>query len=254
MKHFVKRYFTLLLMITGFSVVNANFIEPTNSPSALHKADYTTWDNLLKKYVDKDGNVDYKNFRKDIRLLNTYLDEQAKNPISEYETKESKLVYYINLYNAATVKLILDNYPINSINDLKGPWNRNVVSIRGKQLSLGDIEHNILRKMDEPRIHFAINCASYSCPKLLNEAFTVEKLEEQLEQSAKSFVNDPKRNSIGKEKVRLSQIFKWYKKDFTEQMSLTEYINQYSSTKIAKDASIDYINYDWSLNASKRTP
>ncbi|MEJ1223252.1 DUF547 domain-containing protein [Sediminicola sp. 1XM1-17] len=254
MKHFVNRITILLLVITGFNMGNAK--STAHDPSALspQKVDYTIWDNLLKKYVDKDGNVDYKSFRKEIGLLNSYLDQQTKNPVSEYDTKESKLVYYINLYNAATVKLILDNYPLNSIKDLKGPWNRKVVTIRDKQFSLGDIEHNILRKMDEPRIHFAINCASYSCPKLLNEAFTVEKLEEQFQRTAESFVNDPKRNTIRKDKAMLSQIFKWYKKDFTDKMSLYEYINQYSDTKLNKDTSIDYINYDWSLNASKRTP
>ncbi len=250
--HFtVKHIIILMLLFFGIASGHAISTVADEGPLALQKVDYSTWDTLLKKYVDDEGNVDYKNFRKEIGLLNSYLDQQTKNPVSEYETKESKLVYYINLYNAATVKLILDNYPLGSIKDLKGPWNRQVVTIRNKQLSLGDIEHNILRKMDEPRIHFAINCASYSCPKLLNEAFTVEKLEDLLEKSARNFVNDPKRNVITKEKAMLSQIFKWYKKDFTNKVSLTDYINQYSTIKITKETSIEFINYDWSLNASK---
>ena len=247
----MKHIFILLMVFTGLAFGHAKSLVIDERPLAQQKVDYSTWDKLLKKYVDEDGNVDYKNFRKEIGLLNTYLEQQTKNPVSEYETKESKLVYYINLYNAATVKLILDNYPLGSIKDLKGPWNRQVVTIRNKQLSLGDIEHNILRKMDEPRIHFAINCASYSCPKLLNEAFTVEKLEDLLEKSARNFVNDPKRNVIAKEKAMLSQIFKWYKKDFTNKVSLTDYINQYSTIKITKETNIEFINYDWSLNASK---
>ncbi|MEB8346687.1 DUF547 domain-containing protein [Flavobacteriaceae bacterium KMM 6898] len=247
----VKHIFTLVVVITGFTLVNAKSLGNDEGPMAIQKADYSTWDKLLKKYVDNDGNIDYTNFRKEIGLLNKYLEQQAKNPVSDYETIESKLVYYINLYNAATVKLILDNYPIGSIKDLKRPWNREVVTLQGKQLSLGDIEHNILRKMEEPRIHFAINCASNSCPKLLNEAFTVEKLEEQLENSARSFVNDTKRNIITKEQAMLSQIFKWFKKDFTDEMSLTEYINQYSTIKITEETDIKYINYDWSLNATK---
>ncbi len=250
--HFtVKHIITLLLLFTGIAFGHAKSTAEDEGPLTLQKVDYSTWDKLLKKYVDDQGNVDYKNFRKEIGLLNSYLELQTKNPVSEYDTKESKLVYYINLYNAATVKLILDNYPLGSIKDLKGPWNRQVVTIRNKQLSLGDIEHNILRKMDEPRIHFAINCASYSCPKLLNEAFTVEKLEDLLEKSARTFVNDPKRNVITKEKAMLSQIFKWYKKDFTNKVSLTDYINQYSTIKITKETSIEFINYDWRLNASK---
>lgn len=250
--HFtVKHIIILLLLFTGIAFGHAKSTAEDEGPLTLQKVDYSTWDKLLKKYVDDQGNVDYKNFRKEIGLLNSYLEQQTKNPVSEYDTKESKLVYYINLYNAATVKLILDNYPLGSIKDLKGPWNRQVVTIRNKQLSLGDIEHNILRKMDEPRIHFAINCASYSCPKLLNEAFTVEKLEDLLEKSARTFVNDPKRNIITKEKAMLSQIFKWYKKDFTNKVSLTDYINQYSTIKITKETSIEFINYDWRLNASK---
>ncbi len=250
--HFtVKHIIILLLLFTGIAFGHAKSTAEDEGPLTLQKVDYSTWDKLLKKYVDDQGNVDYKNFRKEIGLLNSYLELQTKNPVSEYDTKESKLVYYINLYNAATVKLILDNYPLGSIKDLKGPWNRQVVTIRNKQLSLGDIEHNILRKMDEPRIHFAINCASYSCPKLLNEAFTVEKLEDLLEKSARTFVNDPKRNVITKEKAMLSQIFKWYKKDFTNKVSLTDYINQYSTIKITKETSIEFINYDWRLNASK---
>ena len=247
----MKHIFILLMVFTGLAFGHAKSLVIDERPLAQQKVDYSTWDKLLKKYVDEDGNVDYKNFRKEIGLLNTYLEQQTKNPVSEYDTKESKLVYYINLYNAATVKLILDNYPLGSIKDLKGPWNRQVVTIRNKQLSLGDIEHNILRKMDEPRIHFAINCASYSCPKLLNEAFTVEKLEDLLEKSARNFVNDPKRNVIAKEKAMLSQIFKWYKKDFTNKVSLTDYINQYSKIKITRETRIEFINYDWSLNASK---
>lgn len=251
MNFIVKHIFFLLILFSASTFGHANSLGFDERPLVLQKVDYSTWDGLLKKYVDDDGNVDYKNFRKEIGLLNSYLEHQTKNPISEYDTKESKLVYYINLYNAATVKLILDNYPLGSIKDLKGPWNRQVVTIRNKQLSLGDIEHNILRKMDEPRIHFAINCASYSCPKLLNEAFTVEKLEELLEKSTRNFVNDPKRNVIKKDKAKLSQIFKWYKKDFTDKMSLNEYLNQYSTIKMTNETSIEYINYDWSLNASK---
>lgn len=247
----VKHIFTVLIVLTGFTFVNANSFGNDEGILEVQKVDYSTWDKLLKKYVDKDGNVDYGNFQSELGLLNSYLEQQTKNPVSEYDTNESKLVYYINLYNAATVKLILDNYPISSIKDLKGPWNKQVITIRGKQLSLGDIEHNILRKMDEPRIHFAINCASYSCPKLLNEAFTVEQLEEQLEKTARNFINDPNKNILKKEQTKLSQIFKWYKKDFTETMSLMDYINQYSTIKMAKDTDIEYTNYDWSLNESK---
>ncbi|WKX77565.1 DUF547 domain-containing protein [Zobellia laminariae] len=170
---------------------------------------------------------------------------------SDIWSKEEALAYYINLYNAATVQLILNNYPTKSIKDIKDPWGKEWVRIGSETFSLGDIEHKILRKMNEPRIHFAINCASFSCPKLLNEAYTSEKIEDQLQQASEDFVNDPTRNIISKEKLQLSNIFKWYKKDFTENGSLIDYIKTYSQKDIDPKADIKYVTYDWSLNEKK---
>ena len=118
-------------------------------------------------------------------------------------------------------------------------------------VSLGDIEHQILRKMEEPRIHFAINCASYSCPKLLNEAYTASQLEFQLQKATKGFISDSSRNQISSEKLHLSNIFKWYKKDFTQQGSVINYIQPYIAINIPTDAEINYLKYDWSLNERK---
>ena len=102
--------------------------------------------------------------------------------------------------------------------------------------------------MNEPRIHFAINCASFSCPKLSNEAFTSSKIEEQLEEATSSFINDQTKNKITATPVELSKIFKWYKGDFTEKNSLIDYINKYADKEISKDSEIDYLTYDWRLN------
>ena len=213
--------------------------------------DHSAWDQLLKKYVDEKGNVDYKSFQKDKQALVNYLDFLAQNSPKANEDKKERLAYYINLYNAATVKLILDNYPTNSIKDIRSPWDKKWVKVGEKELSLGHIEHKILRKMDEPRIHFAINCASYSCPKLLNEAFTASNMETLLQESTRDFINDPTRNIITSGRLRLSNIFKWYKKDFTLDGTLIEYINPYSEQSIASDAKINYLKYDWSLNERK---
>ncbi len=212
---------------------------------------HSAWNSLLKKYVDNTGNVDYKAFKTDQAALTSYLDDLAHTKPSEKWSKEEGLAYYINLYNAATVKLILDNYPTKSIKDIKDPWGKEWVKIGSETYSLGDIEHKILRKMDEPRIHFAINCASFSCPKLLNEAYTASALENQLQKATEDFVNDPTRNNISKEKLQLSNIFKWYKKDFTENGNLIDYIKKYSHTDINPKASIKYVTYDWSLNEKK---
>ena len=155
----------------------------------------------------------------------------------------------LNLYNAYTVDLILNNYPVESIKDIDGAWTRSIVSIGNKKLALGGIENGVLRKMNEPRIHFAINCASMSCPKLLDEAYTAGKINEQLDRATKEFINSDK-NEIGTNSVKLSSVFDWYKKDFitTETPTIIDYVNQFSTTKINAGANVSYKDYDWSLN------
>ncbi len=209
------------------------------------------WNALLATYVNDKGDVNYKSFLGDIKLLEDYLNHLAENSPKKDWSKNEKLAYYINLYNAATVKLILDNYPTKSIKDIKNPWGKDWVKTGEGLLSLGDIEHKILRKMNEPRIHFAINCASFSCPKLLNKAFMASQMEAQLQRTTHDFINDRTRNIISKDKIQLSNIFKWYKKDFTENGSLTDYIKPYTEVNIDADTDIDYLKYDWNLNETK---
>lgn len=213
--------------------------------------EHTDWDILLQKHVTDTGDVDYVAFSKDSELLDTYLKMLAESPPAKNWTKHEKLAYYINLYNAGTVKLILENYPVKSIKDINSPWGKKRVKIGNRKFSLGSLEHSILRKMNEPRIHFAINCASYSCPKLLNRAFTASKMEKQLEQATRDFILDIKRNRILSQKAELSEIFKWYKGDFTANGTLMEYIGQYIPQKISNNMEIEYIDYNWSLNEAK---
>ena len=209
---------------------------------------HDAWSTLLQKYVDNSGNVDYGAFKNSIAELSAYLDMLAQNNPQSDWSKNEKLAYYINLYNAATVKLILDNYPTKSIKDIKKPWGKNIVKVGNDLVSLGDIEHKILRKMDEPRIHFAINCASYSCPKLVNKAFTAAGMEQQLEAATQDFVNDTTRNQFSANEAQLSEIFKWYKGDFTEKGSLKDYINNYLATPMTASTKIKYLKYNWNLN------
>lgn len=227
-------------------------VEKAEMPKTLDAIDHGPWNALLKKYVNNKGNVDYKGFAEDAAALNSYLETLSNNAPKDNADKNERLAYYINLYNAATVKLIIDNYPTKSIKSIKSPWGKKIVPIGDKKFSLGDIEHKILRKMNEPRIHFAINCASFSCPKLVNSAFTANQMEEQLQQASIDFVNDVTRNVISTDKIQLSEIFKWYKKDFTGNgTSLKAYINQYSKTTISPKAKVSYLKYDWSLNEAK---
>lgn len=212
---------------------------------------HSEWNALLKKYVTDAGNVDYKSFGNEKSALNSYIEKLGNNAPADSWSKKERLAYYINLYNAATVKLILDNYPTKSIKDINKPWGTKWVHVGDTKYSLGNIEHKILRKMNEPRIHFAINCASYSCPKLLNVAFTADNMETLLQKATNEFINDTKRNKISTNKIQLSNIFKWYKKDFTGNETLIEYLNTYLTTKINNNADIDYLKYDWSLNEAK---
>lgn len=243
----VSSYFYSLFLFLANCPLEADIPIPI-SGKVVQSLSHDKWDQLLKKYVDGHGNVDYKNFKNDVDQLNNYLEYLAKNPISNTAQKEERLAYYINLYNAGTVQLILENYPLQSIKDIFRPWGKDRVMIRDDDYSLGEIEHDILRKMDEPRIHFAINCASFSCPKLLNEAFTASELELQLENVTSNFINDTTKNKITANSVELSKIFKWYKGDFSEYNSLIDYVNKYSDIKILANPEINYLTYDWRLN------
>ncbi len=212
---------------------------------------HSIWGDLLKRFVDDSGNVDYAGFKKDIGELDEYLKLLAKNPPTNHWTKNDKLAYYINLYNAATVKLIVDHYPLKRIKDIPNRWKKKWIKVGNEVTSLNNIEHEVLRKMNEPRIHFAINCASYSCPKLLNVAFTPQSMERLLSKTTVDFVNDKSRNRFDNEKAQLSKIFKWYKGDFTENVPLLEYINQYLENPVSKKAKVEYLDYDWSLNEAR---
>ncbi|MBU2995480.1 DUF547 domain-containing protein [Cellulophaga baltica] len=238
-----------LALITFFSV--NTYANHSSETVIFSKPDHTSWNTLSKKYINQNGDVNYKAFKKDEAKLDAYLQYLASNAPSKDWSKNEKLAYYINLYNAGTVKLILKNYPVKSIKDISKPWDKEWLKVGNKTFSLGQIEHEVLRKMNEPRIHFAINCASYSCPKLSNEAYTATNTQAKLKQATIDFVNDKKRNIITPNKVQLSAIFKWFKDDFTKNGSVIDFIKPYAKTKIESKVKISYLTYDWSLNESK---
>ena len=222
-----------------------------NIPQAV--VDHSEWDILLKKYVDTEGMVDYKGFLKDREALNSYLRMLSENaPTNDWSVQEL-LAYYINTYNAYTINLILNNYPVKSIKDISGPWTKGIVPIGDKNLSLGGLENGVLRKMNEARIHFAINCASISCPNLLNEAFKAETIDEQLDRVTRGFINSDK-NEFSSKTLKLSSIFDWYKKDFTVngEVDVVGFINQYSESQLDSNIPIGYKEYNWNLNEKKQ--
>ena len=236
---------------TDIAIATIEKESPSITRKPMQLPDHTLWGNLLKKYVDDEGNVDYAGIKKNTNDLDNYLNLLGQNPPTDNWTKHEKLAYYINLYNAATVKLIVDHYPIKSIKDIPNRWKKKWITVGEETTSLNDIEHEVLRKMNEPRVHFAINCASYSCPKLLNVAFTPQSMERLLSKTAVDFINDKTRNRFGNGTAQLSKIFKWYKSDFTEKGKLLDYINQHLENPVGKNAKVEYLDYDWSLNEAK---
>lgn len=208
---------------------------------------HSTWNDLLQKHVSSNGKVNYKGLKSDkVKLENYLLTIKENAPTSDW-SKNEKLAYWINVYNAFTVKLIVDNYPLKSITDLDKPWDKKWIDIDGKTYSLGNVENDILRKMGESRIHFAINCASFSCPNLLNEAFTADKLSAQLRKVTKDFFNDETKNELTDGDLKVSKLFEWYAIDFSNG-DIIGYINKYSGKTISPDSKLSYLEYSWKLN------
>ncbi len=211
--------------------------------------DHKAWDALLRNNTYPDGTVNYNGFALQRDALEAYIRNLEVTPPADTWSRNEKLAYYINLYNAVTIRLILDHFPVESILRIRNPWGKKLFRVGDTELTLNELEHEILRKMEEPRIHFAINCASFSCPVLQPYAFTADKLDAQLDEVTRNFINDPKRNRVRPGDVSLSRIFKWYREDFTANGgSLLSYINSYLESPLPTGTKIDFLPYDWSLN------
>lgn len=214
--------------------------------------DHGIFNSLLKKHVSTDGKVNYRGFIKDITELDNYLNILRKSHPGPGWTLQERMAYWINAYNAFTIKLITDNYPVKSIKDINkdsSPWDFRFILITDRNYSLGEIENQILKKeFNDPRFHFAINCASISCPKLLNEAYQPATLNRQLDYAARDFINDETRNRITPGSAQLSSVFEWYNEDFTKEGTLIGYINRFAETKIGSNAKVKYLPYNWNLN------
>lgn len=213
---------------------------------------HTAWDQLLQKHVSAAGKVNYRGFKQDLPALRAYLEQLSTHPPESDWSRDQRLAYWINVYNAFTVKLIVDNYPTTSITTLEGgkPWNKRWIRIGDKTYSLDEVENAVIRKQfAEPRIHFAVNCASVSCPELLNRAYTADKLGQQLETQTRAYINNPTHNLLSENKPQVSQLFEWYAADFQQKDgSVVAFINRYAATKIKENATLTYKPYNWNLN------
>ena len=210
--------------------------------------DYKSWDTFLKKYVSATGDVDYKSIKSNKKELDAITKIFSATSVLPSWSKNDQLAFWINAYNAFTIDLIVNNYPLKSIQGLDGgkPWDVKRINIGGKKYSLNNIENDIIRpQFKDARIHFAVNCAAKSCPPILNGAFFGKTLDTQLDEVTKKFINNKKYQTITSSNITLSKIFDWYVADFGD---IVTFINKYSNVKVSKSATIAYKDYDWALN------
>ncbi|XOV66209.1 MAG: DUF547 domain-containing protein [Fluviicola sp.] len=218
--------------------------------------DHVIFNKLLSQHVSEEGKVNYKGFIKDSLEFNKYLNLLAANHPTDSWTDDQIKAYWINAYNAYTVQLIIRNYPVNSIKDLGGSiykvnttWDIKFIKIGEETYDLNNIEHGILRSdFEEPRIHFAVNCASVSCPRLRNEAYVASRLNDQLDDQARKFINYDPKNDITTEKAHVSKIFTWFSGDFKKNGSVKDFINKYADVQIPENVDLTYQEYIWTLN------
>lgn len=240
---------------------------------SMDQIDHSVWDSLLKHYVDASGNVNYSAWKQsatDLKSLDAYLNSLSSANPNAPATEAAKLAFWINAYNAVTVHGILREYPTTSIRNHTAKlvgyniWKDLLLTVGGKPYSLNQMEHEVLRKLGEPRVHFAIVCASRSCPRLLAEAYTKEKLGDRLTLNSQVFFANPEnfRYDPARRSFQLSSILDWFGEDFgSTQAEQLRTIAPYLPTReayaaaIANSVSVSHLDYDWGLNdqASART-
>ncbi len=219
--------------------------------------DHSIYAGLLKKYV-KNSRVDYAGFKSEETKLDQYL-KILEAVDTKSLSEDEQFAFYANAYNAWTIKLILSGYPdVKSIKDLgnlfQSPWKKEIVRIDGEVMTLDNVEHDILRpRFKDPRVHFAINCAAISCPPLRPEPFKGDILSSQLEDSTRSFLNNPASYKFDNNKFYVSRIFKWFAEDFNHDVLsfYLKYAEGDLKQKLSanrKNIQVKYLDYDWDLN------
>lgn len=236
----MKKIITLLFIFSiqyGFSQNTRDF--------------FTKADSFFKTYVSN-GRVNYKNIKKDPSSLNELLDMAATIKVTTGNAKTYQ-AFYINAYNLAVIKGVVNKYPVKSPINIKGFFDKTTYLLGGKKTTLNDLENKILRKNfpEEARFHFVLVCAGLGCPPIITSAYKPSSLEEQLQRQAVKALNDPSFIKVKGKKVQLSQIFEWYKGDFTRNGSEIDYVNKFRKEKIPTGAKVSYYPYNWNLNHIK---
>ena len=265
---------TMFIMLAGFGSGERLFAPSAdlwerwqeNDPNGSINIEHDAWKQFLAKYlrVQKDGanRLRYRDVsRKDRESLVNYIGHLSAQPISR-TNRAQQMAFWINLYNALTVKVTLDHYPVKSIRDIDispglfadGPWGKQLIKVEGVALSLNDIEHRILRPIwKDPRIHYAVNCASIGCPDLQPRPFSASSLDTDLNAAARAYINDKRGVTIKDGAVSVSKIYDWFIEDFGDSADavlahIIRYARPSLKTRLEKIATISDAHYDWSLN------
>jgi hypothetical protein len=259
----------LLCFVLAVLPTNAMASPPTQTGAPIQMAsDHEPWGLILSRYIvtRPDGLNLFAYGRvspADRSSLAQYIKALEATPVSRL-SRDAQMAFWINLYNAKTIDIVLAHYPVKSIRDISlgglftiGPWKQKNMIVEGKSLSLDDVEHNILRKQwKDPRIHYAVNCASMGCPNLALRPFTSDNLETMLEEGARSFVNHPRGVSVKNGRLTLSRIWQWYRADFgSSDADVIRHVSTYAAPalrqQLDKIRDIDGYDYDWTLNEAK---
>ena len=258
-----------LLLATAAEADDLDAFFSTHDAASTMTIDHSAWDGLLQAYVvpstDGINRFAYGRVRAaDAKVLKAYLVALQTVKVTGLNENEQR-AFWINLYNALTIDVVLDRYPVKTIKDISlgggffssGPWKKELVSVEGRKLSLDNVEHDILRKIwRDPRVHYAVNCASMSCPNLMAKAFTGASLDKMLTQGARDYINHPRGVRVSGSKIYLSRIYNWYRSDFgATDAELFRHLAKYAAPALkAQIERVDTIagyDYDWSLNEAK---
>jgi len=236
------------------------------SSSRVTEVDHDSWNEILGKYVSASNGINLVAYgavsRADKGKLADYLDYLQSFTVTALSRK-TQFAYWINIYNALIVQVILEHYPVNSIQEIsyglltRGPWKKELIRVEEIYLSLDNIEHQILRPIfRDNRVHYALNCASIGCPNLQREAFTSENLEQLLDRGVKQYINHPRGASLVDGALTVSSIFEWYAEDFGENdQQILAYMRRFAEPELREllngRTSIDRYQYDWSLNEAR---
>ena len=244
----------------------------TQDATATQTIDHSAWDDFLGRYLQQgDDGINRLRYAEvsasDRTALQDYIAQLQAIPIRQYK-RDEQLAYWINLYNSLTVDIVLQHYPVASIRDIDispglfadGPWGKKLLIIEGQAVSLNDIEHRILRPIwHEPRLHYALNCASLACPNLHQRAYTAQDMDQTLDTVASAYVNHPRGVRIEKGQLIVSSIYSWFREDFgKDEAAVIAHLLNYAEAELAQSLQgltrIDDDEYDWRLNDTQPPP